>query len=585
MSTLPQVGTTRYGSFVFPVETETQSLTATPVQDVARRTIIHVVYSITLHSRLHIAAGSTMDATMDTVRKQLTAQASPLYYEDKGLGTISANVPGRARKDVVWGPVPKSLKLKPIGQNAVDLVWTVEVAVPECDAAQYEGRVMEYNYRLSFNIDTSGYQKRTYSGFVRIPMTRRSQGDRTIPWNIDEWRARIYPPLLAGFRRHPGVFTIDESKTRLDFSVEDEEVGPNFVPAGCVSATASHDYHTAKQGRFNQYVGTISAEYELVRGTFNLFPYFAFIDLVKSRVEFVKNLWTNGQRDPNSVKPEERTVAVVPLSFSASEPDIYGHTKAKFSLSYIVTTGIRAFLTEGLWEPVPNSDWSKWAKPLSAAAWQPNGNANLRFDQSQDAIIDLCLNAPTLSKMKSRQIPPIVQSLIRAIPNFGNPTPFNSWLLYENKLRIETQDTTVIHQPLATSKIGTPSGTNTLVSNSNYLNSANGFQGQRVNAPESIIQQRSAPLHFVVMEGRAVRVGYEIPQPKLLTLGGVPMFPYNLPGDGFSMGIVGNVGLPIYAAKWRLRYVLPRSPGTASPVPNPTVGGGSGTSTLRGASR
>ena len=568
MSLLPVVGTCSYNGFTIPVESDTQSLTAVPVQDMAKRTIVYVVYSIVLHWKSYVAAGSDMNATMDTMRKQLTAQGGTFYYEDKGLGNISVNVPGRTKKDVIWGPIPKMLKMRQIGINAVDVIWQIDVAIPECSAAAFNGRIMEFNFNLAFAIETSGYQRRTYSGFIRIPMTRSRQDDRRMPDNIDDYRYKIYPKLLPGFRRTPGTFKIDESKTRLDFTIEDTEEGPNFAPPGCVSATASHSYSNIDPRILSRYTGTIEAEYEILRGSPRHVAKFAFANLVAERAKFLAD-------DLRAFAgPQDGKVFIFPMNWSASEPEIYGHLKCKYSLKYGILLHIRHFLASALWEPVADSNWSKWSKPLSEFAWTANGNAGLRFYQQDDAIIDLCLAPPSVGAS-------IETTLRRTSANnnkdamlkvFKPPTPDISWWHYENRLRLETISSNIIHQPLSTTRL-----TSTQSQNDFGFKSKDGFKPVPSLGPPSIIQERSGPMTFIIMEGSAVRIGFEIPEPRLARgFGG--MFPYDMPGDGFKTWISGNIGWRIYTARWRKRYALPTPPKSLSPLPTPdgyddTLGG------------
>jgi hypothetical protein len=87
------------------------------------------------------------------------------------------------------------------------------------------------------------------------------------------------------------------------------------------------------------------------------------------------------------------------------------------------------------------------------------------------------------------------------------------------------------------------------------------------------------PQQWVIMVGEAVRIGWEIPQPKLEKVNGVPVLLSNRPdlGEGFKMWAdFGNGIQPFYKAKWKLRYAingdLPNIP--LPPAPNPLLAPG-----------
>lgn len=582
MSLLPTQGTCSYNGYTFPVEHETLSLTAIPVQDQAKRTISHVVYSIVIHWKDYVNVLSNMNSRVDTIRKQLTAQAGAFRYEDKGLGNISVNVPGQDKKDVVWGPVPKMLRLKQIGINAIDGVWQIDVAIPECSAASFSDRIMEFNFKTVIDIDTSGYSRRVYSGYIRIPMTRESQDNRRLPDSVDRYRDKIYPKTVPGFRRIPGQFTIDESKTRLDFQVIDQEVGPNFPPPGAVEATASHSYQCSPYN-FVTHSGTIEAEYEIIRGLNTGIALNMFKALVRSRIAGLRKIVGAGGLDQwlkfwgKGLPPGD--YGIIPVQFSSSEPEIYGKKKAKFSLTYHVITTIIDFMIHGLWRPTPESNWSIWSRSMSFDAWTSRGNANLKITPDQDAIVDLCLPPLDVGKLSSNppKDPPLPPSSPPDI--FPPPTPWVSWLLYENVITFEDNTSTIVHTPLAESKLRSNA-----TQNDPGFGTTQGFDPPTyINVADSVIQERSAPQYYVIMTGRAIRIGFEIPKPELISVGGVQAVPANREGDGFKMGIVGNIGMPVFAANWRLRYALPRAPDSLVPYPIPSQL--STTSTLRGRQR
>jgi hypothetical protein len=267
-------------------------------------------------------------------------------------------------------------------------------------------------------------------------------------------------------------------------------------------------------------------------------------------------------------------VNLTQISFSAAEPQVYGKTTAQFSMTFMVVltlqdAGLGAFYSGGLWTPVPNSNWQLWQQSLSKSAFNQRGNANLIFNPADDVIIDLCLvkNPPQASS----------QTALKGA-NFGKPAanklladqpdPNVSWLRYTNAIYLEYVDNIVEQKPLSSTTVVNPPAQPGGIGK---FGDQTGFKPIVIpNMPNSILHQRGNPSFYVVMIGEAVRVGFEIPAPQLVSVGGLQAFPANRRGDGFVQAIIGNNGQPIYGARWQLRYILPNvPPQVISPPPNP----------------
>ena len=90
-----------------------------------------------------------------------------------------------------------------------------------------------------------------------------------------------------------------------------------------------------------------------------------------------------------------------------------------------------------------------------------------------------------------------------------------------------------------------------------------------------VVQKRAEPTMIVVMIGSAMRAGFEIPPPHLVTVGGVIVTPANTHGCGFQSGVRGNWGgVTLIKASWRLRYVISGRPGRVDVSPNPMISKG-----------
>src|SRR5206468_1261682 len=93
------------------------------------------------------------------------------------------------------------------------------------------------------------------------------------------------------------------------------------------------------------------------------------------------------------------------------------------------------------------------------------------------------------------------------------------------------------------------------------------------NAPHSIIQTRALPTVAIVLTGRALRAGYSITPPSIVSVGGIVPVPQGNP-NSVRQSVVCNLGVAVVAASWSIRYLLPQIPNGMIVAPfNPIDGG------------
>ncbi|HYH63845.1 MAG TPA: hypothetical protein VD866_04035, partial [Urbifossiella sp.] len=145
MSQLTDPGRIQYGSYRWPVDTQTTGLVVRPVMDAAGRTVIYNEITISLRARL---SGPLMDTQARLIVQQLSKAAFPFVYTGRGYG-LSVNV-GSVR-DVIWGPTPGPCEIKPLGGGqGIELKWSVVVHVPDGPGARYRFAPLEFNFGLTF---------------------------------------------------------------------------------------------------------------------------------------------------------------------------------------------------------------------------------------------------------------------------------------------------------------------------------------------------------------------------------------------------------------------------------------------------
>lgn len=574
---LPANGEISYNSVVFPVETETLEIRGTPHYDQAGRTVAYVVYMLRLRAIFSNSSGTT-DTQLDGIRDSLLRPGGAFQYGSKGFGALQINVTGI--RDVLWGPRPTMFSWKPIGSNrAVEIEWGVEVAIPQCStSARYRFALMEVNYRLGFSIDRSGLTTRTYSGYLTIPETRDSVGSRTLSDSADGYRDSVNPFVPEGFTRVSQDYQLNEAKTRLDFTIVDQE-NPSTLQPGVISCQASHTISSA-ENNLSRWHGTIEATYELSQAYPRAAALQLFFALVQDRLDSIS---TFGLDQGGS-----RTKALI-TSLQMREPDIFGRNVASFSVQYNFpcsrTTLMRA---SGLWTQVTSANENVWRNSVALQIFGNRGGSQMRFNLYGDAIVDLCgdqsqVGDPTLS-VSIRPPFPEYNDVIILKPI----DPDQSWLKYKNVIYVEAEERTLEHKPLASTltagsvtapvaapspppaPTGSPPNPTTPYAklDNNQIGPASFYSA---NAVTGIFQSQGAPSLYLIMEGAAMRAGYLITPPELTSVNGVPVISANREGIEYvKSDVIADYGMPVVGCEWRKRYLVTAvPPGGIGVLPNP----------------
>lgn len=169
--------------------------------------------------------------------------------------------------------------------------------------------------------------------------------------------------------------------------------------------------------------------------------------------------------------------------------------------------------------------------------------------------------------------------------------PEVSWLEYQCFVECHLDSGVVTHRPLPQSTLRTRPGSppipdaDTLstfnvydpkmgssgVPGNNNLNTRTlGVNLKSKDDFEDVPQRMAHSIYRFCLKGHAIRVGYQIPIPRLESIGGIPAVPDDDPPQRASNRLVGNnSGIPIYMAQWELWYTVAVPPKEAAlPPPN-----------------
>lgn len=187
---------------------------------------------------------------------------------------------------------------------------------------------------------------------------------------------------------------------------------------------------------------------------------------------------------------------------------------------------------------------------------------NLVLGPQNAGLLDVV--QPSAAELKD-SIPSIeLQAKIPGIPN-----AVTSWLYYLPELEVIMDPGTVLHQSLPQKKAPADS-----LGVYDYLDAEDGeamtinsYNVRPGNTQTDIVQVAGTTSYSLCLRGRALRAGYTIPIPKIVTFNGQFAIPKN--PQKVKTGIAANFnGVPIYFSQWELWYHVPICPNqTSAEVP------------------
>lgn len=570
--------TLSYNGYTFPVSVQPPDISIRPVPDQAGRAVIYCEYTINLTATIYPDTGEpSASLQMQNLRERLSAPACELRIEGSGFSDLIVNEQGGNVWDAKYGPWPKVTACKQVGDNqAWQIAWTCVACVPEeCpeNTRPKLGRVLEWNYRISWAIDEHGLTRRTVSGHVSVPATRLSPRSLTIPDNGDRLREAVAQITIpVGFRRIPGTFDLSEDKRTLTFTVIDQQLeSPWAPPPGVIIVRGTHSFNSASTHNFWKYVHTISADYTMARDEPKTKAWQHFRDLYIQRVKWAI---------------QNRTQAFIPLSIQARE-SLWSEGMS-FTLSYLITAGDGKdapkalddiMIGSGFWLAPPESGWRDWAVSLNKLATTPRGFAQMRFYNEDDSILNVCVQPdpedtsgsnPKVRELKGTPPPKIPPGRGTNEPQqrFGTPPPkAKSWISYETRVRVIQKDEVARLKVLPNKDVRYRPRKIDIDSTIAHLPDYDAPAD-----PPHVFQFRAEPSYEVEFEGKAIRAGYSIDRPRLTDVGGAKAYPINGEGDYFEQEIMANFLTPIAMAHWKQTYALETTPRKGiGPPDNPTL--------------
>lgn len=605
-----------YNGFVFPPVTNAK---ATIVQEYTKdnRSVKFLTIAITVESFITqydlaapeaTATGYTIDRHMDEIRKRLSQPCQVLSFNFQGLGNIQINgvrdtTAGTAIYDVDYGPKPQVLDWQPLGGSlGARVEWLVTTRIPPCTVANngLQG-VLDFGYEVNWTLGDPGWLSRTVKGYIELAGTRQANTSTTATSNktIDLSQSSALFDMaverleglfstLPGFLRNPITYGVSANKKALTYTIVDTQIqSPTPYPKGAIEVEMEETLESSMDGgaAFSIWNWGFSGSVKVANtGGITNIPdnkrlcFSAFALAVKDRLDRVRNSGTALTYQHETVShatdiPRAHNVVYIPNRFRVSN-QCFG-TEIKIQADYtLYCPGNLIFAASGMFDHVriPGQTWEAWRRYLDEHGIKAKVVDTI---PQQDIIVDLC---HPLTSDVARNVNFLPDSTtFGRIPTpdaFTIPVEEETWLDYKNSFYFLNKNFTVVGSLLSDKAHNITEGISNNPATDQELNldmkSPKESAGDSKNKFKPDVQTGAEPIGYVTMLGSAVRLGYTINAPRLLSIGGAaaiktgddvtvsqttPTGFFRQAGAGLTQATVN-----MHRLAWRRTYALTKPP-------------------------
>lgn len=523
-------GTISYNGFAFSIIRNVK-IQSQFVYDDAGLTITHVKYVMSVRGFIYAEDVASQQTNMNDLHLALSESGQQLVIEDIGFDSKIDTARTGVTPDLIWGAKPLDCQFRPLGGNvAWEFVWKVEFNISRCESASASpaNRFMAFNYELNYSTDEQGFVQRAISGYVQIAQNRVS-GSRAIAWDIEAAWDRIVFRVPVCFRRLTTTRSINSARNRIDFNIVDDELRDLPYPAGIIEADADYDFEN--QGRsFENWIATLSVDFEVAPG---YPPSLAANRFFLMMADKTAKLRAGAAAAKGAVIPLKLRISTKPFG-----------RRSRFQVIWQVVACLKEILkSSGLYEAVPGTSYQLWAASMvNVGIWNPRGRGGWRHTTNQDAIIDICsgANLADIGNDQGACLTPIVPYQYSLLCPPGNP-----YIHFENEIWAEQSQNVVIHKLSQLWEGITQSPT-----------AANGtsmpFGSSSSTGEDHISQFEGSSNDYVMMIGRAIRLGKAPDVPRLVSIGGVPV--EEIARKVIPKAIAQYFGCAAIGARWAILY-------------------------------
>jgi len=516
---------------------------------------------------------------MEALRRDLSSSGKYLEFTDKGLGTdikVSGEIDGRAAfLDLESGPRASILSWEPMWANkAARVIWECIFTIDECQTgAETDGGVTEFNYSLNWDFDGNGLLTRTIQGSLEV---EQHLVGGIISSTADTYRNRLRFDVPRGFKRTSHSYTTTQDKRTLQFTFTDSEDASDIAHySGISSEDITETIQSVNATRTivaDQWDITISGSIQVAKGFPRYNAWLAFATIVKSRRAAAKAALVHRGDDNHSENQPgtKKQVALNTTNVTITE-EIFGRGMT-FSVSWRLYSGLSTlFEASGLWTDVTESrDWDTWKGSMlgnatTAGPWNPSRHIGLSSGNgAKDSLLGICESRDSFPTLSDQTTSPNDHQKIAPLLGSECPPKEQSWISFEPITELICNTGQVTHKLVGgksnyqTTALTPGSDTASMLSDS------------PTGVPPLKTQARHRASYKVHFSGKAVRMGFKIPQPVLIKYGNqVATLEGELKFREKRVALAD--GCHMWAATWEGLYILSEPPqdAVAEISPNP----------------
>ena len=595
-------GKLTYNGFEFPPAVKVVA-TGTPVQDTTGRYTKHVRYIIQVECMLYPGCDDTLlDETKDPpeptpnsnaifpesletldgieanplnfgyekLRRVLTAQQKEFVFIGKGFGYDFSINTSDGTTEISYGPKPKILRWdSAVRGKAVRLVWSVEVAVADCENKKrfQVGSVAEFSYTSDYSINELGLTTRTISGIVEISQ-QLSNGASTK--SVDFLRDKVQIGIPLTFKRQSQNYRITADQKFLQFTVVDQQI-ESQIPyhRNLVRSDVKHTVTNVGGLVGGQFIVSLAGTFTVGRGKSKADAWAAFLYYVRHYYnQAINNSKLATSTADKKVTGDRSNRNALPIRMRITD-DVTGLTIRAEIAWYVFTTLDSLMRTTGVLNPPDNrseTNWTAWRQSLvsgRSAEWSQRGHAQLTANASQGSPVTLC-NAKPIPTIRDNSDNVYLEQN-PTIFDPGCPPKENSYISFKHWVTKATNTQSTTSYPTGPEKAyNFEEFTPTIENRVRYERSS-------LNNELRPVQHSRGPARVqIIYQGSAIRIGHKIPEPTLLEYGGVKITKPPINHSRFSqvpLGLSGNCR--VWGARWYQVHQLDDVPTSEEVVTKP----------------
>lgn len=511
--------------------------------DESGRAVIGVEYRLEVRCLFFETSEVLMAANMRSIRQLLAAPGALLKIEGlgTGFGSIAA---GGTDFDIGNGPRPMGVQCVPIGQLCWELSWAVEFFVSECASGGGDALAwMAFNFNTTWRNDFEGLTQRIITGHLIIPQFRNSAAPKTVLHVAEETRGSIIIDVPPNFARLENLWRESDDKQRLDFSIIDEQIGGDFLPAGITEGDGACGFSAGDgKGGFADGLVTLSMSLKTAPNQPRNLAGQIFLAAALSKQGEMSAALSAG-------------ATIIPLKINIVAGKFRRARQTDCMMAWHITSCLNSMLSGvGIWTPVSPNDYTLW-KASMTSLWGNRGFSGIGSVASEAVIIDLCDNVTTktIGVVGSSPNSPAAASP----PSLTCPeiSEDGGWLQFDLEVRVLRKDEQTQHRRAASyvPTVGAISGSDPLLGTTVALGGPTYSQSA---SEQHVTEYHGFPETYIGLKFKGLRFKNKPYTPEIVSIAGMATRPVKQ-DPGTPKWAFDVFGCPVwFVSGWRI-YSVP----------------------------